>query len=346
MKTLNDNTIIQLGNGILEKVRGKYSAVFNGTYNSATAGFTMSPYNSGGKVAINIGDIIVVYYDTLSETIYYADTDIPLYDKDYQYSIFTVIDVNVDLDGSIYMKATDKFGNVCSINTVTGTSWFIGLNKAVIPCTWKHTVWNSPNRIESLLLDTKVRLFKKGDRIKFGTATDEDFFNNKTVEIKKIEITEYTDSTHFNYKLSLENDFGNSEKVLMECAGTMSGSITEKQHRITTNCPTYILGTMNDSDVNNCTSIVLPKGNITIDAGLYKEYLPKVGDVVCAYNSPTLTDYGLYLASIEYIQTMDTPTPYAILGVAGMTFTKYYIVNNAFVTVVNTGGSGSDNVSN
>ena len=102
---------------------------------------------------------------------------------------------------------------------------------------------------------------------------------------------------------------------------------------------------MNDSDINDCNSIILPKGNITIDTELYSEYLPKVGDVVCAKNSPTITDYGLYAATIEYIQTIDTSTPYAILGVAGMTFTKYYIVNGAFSTVENTGGS-SGNVTN
>ena len=75
-------------------------------------------------------------------------------------------------------------------------------------------------------------------------------------------------------------------------------------------------------------------------------YLPKVGDVVCAKNSPTITDYGLYAATIEYIQTMDTSAPYAILGVAGVTFTKYYLTNSAFVTTINTGGSGAGNVNN
>ena len=149
----------------------------------------------------------------------------------------------------------------------------------------------------------------------------------------------------------MAKDFGYSEEVQITCNGTLvrklgGTSYTEKQRKISTNCPTYILGTMNDSDINDCNSIILPKGNITIDAELYSEYLPKVGDVVCAKNSPTITDYGLYAASIEYIQTMETPTPYAILGVAGVTFTKYYIISKAFVTTVNTGSSGAGNVSN
>ena len=133
----------------------------------------------------------------------------------------------------------------------------------------------------------------------------------------------------------------------MRCSVVLNGNTyTEKQRRITTNCPTYILGTMNDSDINDCNSIILPKGNITIDAQLHSEYLPKVGDIVCAKNSPTITDYGLYAATIEYIQTMDTSAPYAILGVAGVTFTKYYLTNSAFVTTINTGGSGAGNVNN
>ena len=72
----------------------------------------------------------------------------------------------------------------------------------------------------------------------------------------------------------------------------------------------------------------------------------QVGDVVCANNSPTITDYGLYAANIVYIQTTDTSTPYAILSVAGVTSSKFYIISKAFVTTVNTGGSGAGNVSN
>lgn len=349
MKTLNDDTIKQLGNGIIDKIRRKYNAYFGGSYNTATGEveFGNALYNRIGKFAIHVGDCIIVNHLDITEPVYYTDTFTINFDTNTPYTVFTVLDVNVEADGSIYIDALDKAGNKVSIDSANGSTFFIKLKEPIIPITWNHTTWKSNNRIQSLVLDSNFLKFKEGDKIKFGSANDETFFNNTTVEIKEIVISNKTDNTHFSAIFTLSNDFKNSEVVDMRCSVVLNGNTyTEKQRRITTNCPTYILGTMNDSDVNNCTSIVLPKGNITIDAGLYKEYLPKVGDVVCAYNSPTLTDYGLYLASIEYIQTMDTPTPYAILGVAGMTFTKYYIVNNAFVTVVNTGGSGSDNVSN
>lgn len=343
MKILNDNTIKQLGNGILEKVRGKYCAMFTGTYVDTTGGFNMSPYNSINKVAINIGDIIAVYHNTLSETIYYSDTDIPLYDSNYDYSLFTVINITVDLDGSIYIIATDKFGNTCKINSASGTTFFITLDKTVIPCTWDHTVWNSSNRIESLLLDSKIRLFKEGDKIKFGNALDEDFFNKQIVEIKKIEISEYTDNTHFKYKLTLENDFGSGEKVLMECNGTMSGSITEKQRRITTNCPTYILGRLNSTStsVTECFYIFLPKSNTVLEYHLYDEYYPKPGDIVCS-----ITDDGWssmsYLGNIIYVDFNST-TPYAIINVQLIASSKFLIIGNSFIEEGSGGGNSGVN---
>ena len=352
MKTLNDDTIKQLGNGIIDKIRKKYNAYFGGSYNTATGEveFGNALYNRIGKFAVHVGDCIIVNHQDITEPVYYTGTFNINFDTNTPYTVFTVININRRLGGGIYIDALDKAGNKVSINSENGSTFFIELKEPIIPITWNHTTWKSNNRIQSLVLDSNFLKFKEGDKIKFGSAEDETFFNNTTVEIKEITISDYTedmDGTHFSAIFTLSNDFKNSEVVDMRCSVVLNGNTyTEKQRRITTNCPTYILGTMNDSDVANCTSIVLPKGNITIDAELYSKYLPKVGDVVCAYNSPTLTDYGLYLASIEYIQTMDTATPYAILGVAGMTFTKYYIVNGAFVTVVNTGGSGAGNVSN
>lgn len=349
MKTLNDDTIKQLGNGIIDKIRRKYNAYFGGSYNTATGGveFGNALYNRIGKFAVHVGDCIIVNHQGITEPVYYNGTFTINFDINIPYTIFTVLNVNVEGDGSIYIDALDKAGNKVSINSANGSDFFIILKEPIIPITWDHTTWKSNNRIQSLVLDSNFLKFKEGDKIKFGSANDETFFNNTTVEIKEIVISNKTDNTHFSAIFTLSNDFKNSEVVDMRCSVVLNGNTyTEKQRRITTNCPTYILGTMNDSDINNCTSIILPKGNITIDASLYKEYLPKVGDIVCAYNSPTITDYGLYTATIEYIQTMDTPTPYAILGVAGITFAKYYIISKAFVTTVNTESSGAGNVSN
>lgn len=349
MKTLNDDTIKQLGNGIIDKIRGKYNAYFIGTYDTETGGveFANIFYNRIGKCAVNVGDCIIVNHQSIREPVYYTGTFNINFDTNTPYTVFTVLDVNVEAGGSINIDALDKAGNKVFINSANGSTFSIGLKEPIIPITWNHTTWKSNNRIQSLVLDSNFLKFKEGDKIKFGSAEDETFFNKTTVEIKEITISNYTDSTHFSAIFTLSNDFKNSEVVDMRCSVVLNGNTyTEKQRRITTNCPTYILGTMKDSDIVDCNSIILPKGNLTIDAQLYSKYLPKVGDVVCAYNSPTLTDYGLYAATIEYIQTMDTSTPYAILGVAGMTFTKYYIVNGAFVTVVNTGGSGAGNVSN
>lgn len=354
MKTLNDDTIKQLGNGIIDKIRRKYNAYFGGTYDTATGGVEFGNifYNRIGKFAVHVGDCIIVNHQNITVPVYYPDTFTINFDINTPYTIFTVLDVNVEEDGSIYIDALDKAGNKVFINSQDRSTFFIGLKEPIIPITWNHTIWKSNNRIQSLVLDSNFLKFKEGDKIKFGSADNEAFFNATTVEIKKFVIGSKINSNNFSFEIVLAKDFGYSEEVQITCNGslarTLSGKVsyTENQRRITTNCPTYILGTMNDSDINDCNSIVLPKGEITIDAQLHSEYLPKVGDVVCAKNSPTITDYGLYAASIEYIQTMDTATPYAIVGVAGMTFTKYYIVNGAFVTTVNTGGSGTDNVTN
>lgn len=339
MKTLNDDTIKQLGNGIIDKIREKYNAYFIGNYNTATGGveFANIFYNRIGKFTVNVGDCIIVDHQGITEPVYYAGTSTINFDINIPYTIFTVLNVNVEVDGSIYIDALDKAGNKVSINTANGSAFFIKLEEPIIPITWDHTTWKSNNRIQSLVLDSNFLKFKEGDKIKFGFANDETFFNNTTVEIKEITISKYTDNTHFSAIFTLSNDFKNSEVVDMRCSVVLNGNTyTEKQRRITTNCPTYILGTINDSDINDCTSIILPNGNKTIDAKLYSEYLPKVGDVVCTYNSPNITDYGLYTANIVYIQTMDTQMPYAILGVAGLTFTKYYLTNSAFVTNINT----------
>ena len=349
MKTLNDDTIKQLGNGIIDKIRRKYNAYFGGSYNTATGEveFGNALYNGIGKFAVHVGDCIIINHQDITEPVYYAGTFNINFDTNTPYTVFIVLDANVDSNGSIYIDALDKAGNKVSIDSQNGSTFFIKLKEPIIPITWNHTIWKSNNRIQSLVSDSNFLKFKEGDKIKFGSADNEAFFNNTTVEIKEITISNKTDNTHFSAIFTLSNDFKNSEVVDMRCSVVLNGNTyTEKQRRITTNCPTYILGTMNDSDINDCNSIVLQKGNITIDAQLHSEYLPKVGDVVCAKNSPTITDYGLYAATIEYIQTMNTSTPYAILGVAGMTFTKYYIVNGAFSTVENTGGSGAGNVEN
>ena len=346
MKTLNDNTIKQLGNGIIDKIRRKYNAYFGGSYNTATGEveFGNTLYNRIGKFAVHVGDCIIVNHQGITEPVYYAGTSTINFDINTIYTVFTVINVNIEADSSIYIDAFDKAGNKVSINSADGSTFFIGLKEPIIPITWNHTTWKANNRIQSLVLDSNFLKFKEGDKIKFGSADNETFFNNTTVEIKEITISKYTDNTHFSAIFTLSNDFKNSEVVDMRCSVVLNGNTyTEKQRRITTNCPTYILGTMKDNDINDCNSIILPKGNITIDAKLYSEYLPKVGDVVCASNSPTITNYGLYAANIEYIQTMNTATPYAILGVAGVTFSKWYLTKSAFVTVVDTGGSGSSN---
>lgn len=346
MKTLNDDTIKQLGNGIIDKIRRKYNAYFGGSYNTTTGEveFGNALYNRIGKFAVHVGDCIIVNHQDITEPVYYDGTFTINFDTNTPYTVFTVLDANIDSNDSIYIDALDKAGNKVSINSINGSTFLIKLKEPIIPITWDHTTWKSNNRIQSLVLDSNFLKFKEGDKIKFGSANDETFFNNTTVEIKEITISNYTDSTHFSAIFTLSNDFKNSEVVDMRCSVVLNGNTyTEKQRRITTNCPTYILGTMKDSDIVDCNSIILPKGNLTIDAQLYSKYFPKVGDVVCAYNSPTLTDYGLYAANIVYIQTMDTATPYAILSVAGVTSSKFYLVNNAFVTVVNTGGSGSSN---
>lgn len=341
MKILNDDTIKQLGNGILDKIRGKYNAYFIGTYDSETGGvdFGNTLYNRIGKFAVHVGDCIIINHQDITEPVYYTGTFNINFDTNTPYTVFIVLDANIDSNGSIYIDALDKAGNKVSIDSANGSSFSIELKEPIIPITWNHTSWTSNNRIQSLVLDSNFLKFKEGDKIKFGSVDNETFFNATTVEIKKFVISDKINSNKFSFEIVLAKDFGYSEEVQITCNGTLSKTLagkvfyTERQRKISTNCPTYILGTMNNNnDITDCTSIILPKGEITIDAELRSEYLPKVGDIVCANNSPTITDYGPYAATIEYIQTMYTSKPYAILGVVGLTFTKYFIAEGAFVT--------------
>lgn len=343
MKTLNDDTIKQLGNGIIDKIGGKYNTYFRGIYNTATGEvkFGDALYNRVGRFAVHVGDCIIVAHQGITEPVYYDGTFNINFDTNTPYTGFTVLEANMNSNGSIYIDAFDKAGNKVSINSINGDTFSIRLKEPIIPITWNHTTWESINKIKSLVLDSNFLKFKEGDKIKFGSA-DEGFFNATTVEIKKLVVSDNPSINNFSFEIVLAKDFGYSEEVQITCNGSLarssSGTVsyTEKQRRITTNCPTYILGTMNDSDINDCTSIILPKGEITIDAQLYSEYLPKVGDIVCARNSPTITDYGFYTATIEYIQTTDTPAPYAILRAVEATFPKYYLTDSAFVTTLNT----------
>lgn len=347
MKTLNDDTIKQLGNGIIDKIRGRYNAYFIGTYDTATGGVDFGNILNDriGKFAVNIGDYIIVYHQGITEPVYYAGTSTINFDINTSYTIFTVLNVNVEADGSIYIDALDKACNKVFINSQNGSTFFIGLKEPIIPITWNHTSWKSNNRIQSLVLDSNFLKFKEGDKIKFGSADDETFFNNTTVEIKEITISKYTDNTHFSAIFTLSNDFKNSEVVDMRCSVVLNGtSYTEKQRRITTNCPTYILGVLDNtsSSLTSCQFIFLPKSNVLLDAMLYSNYYPKPGDIVCSITD-NVQDMN-YLGNISYID-FNASTPYVTINIGITTQAEFLIIGNSFIEKGYAGGNTGGGVS-
>lgn len=347
MKTLNDDTIKQLGNGIIDKIRRKYNAYFGGSYNTATGEveFGNALYNRIGKFAVHVGDCIIVNHQDITEPVYYAGTSTINFDINTSYTVFTVINANIEADSSIYIDALDKAGNKVSINSANGSVFFIELKEPIIPITWNHTTLKSNNRIQSLVLDSNFLKFKEGDKIKFGSADNETFFNNTTVEIKEITISKYTDNTHFSAIFTLSNDFKNSEVVDMRCSVVLNGtSYTEKQRRITTNCPTYILGILDNagSSLTSCQFIFLPKSNVLLDAMLYSNYYPKPGDIVCSITD-NVQDMN-YLGNISYID-FNANTPYVTINVGITTQAEFLIIGNSFIergsAGDNTGGGGA-----
>lgn len=347
MKTLNDDTIKQLGNGIIDKIRRKYNAYFGGSYDTATGGveFGNALYNRIGKFAVHVGDCIIVNHQGITEPVYYTGTFTINFDTNTPYTVFTVLDVNVEADGSIYIDAFDKAGNKVFINSADGSTFFIGLKEPIIPITWNHTTWKSNNRIQSLVLDSNFLKFKEGDKIKFGSANDETFFNNTTVEIKEITISNYTDNTHFSAIFTLSHDFKNSEVVDMRCSVVLNGNTyTEKQRRITTNCPTYILGVLDNTgrSLTSCQSIFLPKSNILLDAMLYSNYYPKPGDIVCSITDNVQNMN--YLGNITYID-FNASTPYVIINIGLTTQAEFLIIGNSFIEKNSGGGNTGGGVS-
>ena len=167
MKTLNDDTIKQLGNGIIDKIRRKFNAYFGGSYNTATGEieFGNALYNRIGKFAVHVGDCIIINHPDITEPVYYTGTFNINFDTNTPYTVFIVLDANVTEDGSIYIDALDKAGNKVSINSQDRSTFFIGLKKAIIPITWNHTTWKYNNRIQSLVSDSNFLKFKEGDII-------------------------------------------------------------------------------------------------------------------------------------------------------------------------------------
>lgn len=347
MKTLNDDTIKQLGNGIIDKIRRKYNAYFGGSYDTATGGveFGNALYNRIGKCAVHVGDCIIVNHQGITEPVYYTGTFTINFDTNTPYTVFTVLDVNVEASGGINIDAFDKAGNKVSINSANGSTFSIELKEPIIPITWNHTLWKSNNRIQSLVLDSNFLKFKEGDKIKFGSAEDETFFNNTTVEIKEITISNYTDSTHFSAIFTLSNDFKNSEVVDMRCSVVLNGNTyTEKQRRITTNCPTYILGVLDNtgSSLTSCQSIFLQKSNVLLDAMLYSNYYPKPGDIVCSITDNVQNMN--YLGNITYID-FNASTPYVIINIGLTTQAEFLIIGNSFIEKNSGGGNTGGGVS-
>lgn len=347
MKTLNDDTIKQLGNGIIDKIRRKYNAYFGGSYNTATGEveFGNALKDRTGKFAVHVGDCIIVNHQGITEPVYYDGTFTINFDTNTPYTVFTVLDANIDSNDSIYIDAFDKAGNKVSINSANGNTFFIRLEESIIPITWNHTTWKSNNRIQSLVLDSNFLKFKEGDKIKFGSANDETFFNNTTVEIKEITISNYTDSTHFSAIFTLSHDFKNSEVVDMRCSVVLNGNTyTEKQRRITTNCPTYILGVLDNtgSSLTSCQSIFLPKSNVLLDAMLYSNYYPKPGDIVCSITDNVQNMN--YLGNITYID-FNASTPYVIINIGLTTQAEFLIIGNSFIEKNSGGGNTGGGVS-
>lgn len=346
MKTLNDDIIKQLGNGIIDKIRGKYNAYFGGSYNTATGGVEFGNifYNRIGKFAVHVGDCIIVNHQDITEPVYYAGTFNINFDTNTPYTVFIVLDANVAEDGSIYIDALDKAGNKVSIDSANGSTFFIKLKEPIIPITWNHTIWKSDNRIKSLVLDSNFLKFKEGDKIKFGSADNETFFNNTTVEIKEITISKYTDNTHFSAIFTLSNDFKNSEVVDMRCSVVLNRhTYTEKQRRITTNCPTYILGVLDNTGSSlTCQFIFLPKSNVLLDAMLYSNYYPKPGDIVCSITD-NVQDMN-YLGNIIYIY-FNASIPYAIVNIGLTTQAEFLIIGNSFIEKNSMGGNTGGGVS-
>ena len=350
MKILNDNTIKQLGNGIIDKIRGRYNAYFIGTYDTATGGidFANTLYNRIDKLAVNVGDCIIVNHQNIRGPVYYAGTSTINFDIDIPYTVFTVINISERLGGSIYIDALDKAGNKVSINSENGSTFFIELKEPIVPITWNHTTWKSNNRIQSLVLDSNFLKFKEGDKIKFGSANDENFFDNATVEIKEITISDYIDEidgTHFSAIFTLSHAFKNSEVVDMRCSVALNGNTyTEKQRRITTNCPTYILGVLNNtgSSLTSCQSIFLPKSNVLLDAMLYSNYYPKPGDIVCSITDNVQNMN--YSGNIIYID-FNASNPYVIINFGLMAQGEFLIIGNSFIEKNSGGGNTGGGVS-
>lgn len=294
MKTLNDNTIKQLGNGILSKVKNgcpnilKFKVDHSISPNLIQDDYTLEniiDYKAGDIITINNVGLITDYtYIDLNRTII---SDIPYIEKEAPYSTFIILKVE-SIKRMLVITAIDKHGNIIQfINSGSGFGIII-LVKTTLPVTYNIDCTNLENESDIInsILNSKAHIYKKGDKINISAIGDQpstSLFEKGIYEITDNEVdTSKTGNSNVNY-LSLTKKYSDTESVTHKIGYYYDGTIFTWANlggydSWTTNCSVNIESTYNNGDYNFTGTIRLPISNKVFTIPILTVYIPKIGD--------------------------------------------------------------------
>lgn len=280
MKALNDNTIKQLGNGILAKVKEGCSLRYPGTFTQSTSKIQL--FDSRFKE----GDIIsVVNSDGITYCI--GITSIPIVEEGIDISYYLVSKINDKDETYATICLLDKFGNTlcCDLNKTDCTLGNFSILDRVIPITYNIDCTNTNDHLLKII-NTDILNYRKGDKIKIESDEESTIASLFCSGIFDVVDNYITRNSTISGTLTLSRTFSKNETVTYEIAyyknTTNSNFSIDSSSYISTNCP-CILKTNNtiDSLTYPINSVCLPNSRKYIASGdVVSRYIPKQGDVI------------------------------------------------------------------
>lgn len=281
MKALNDNTIKQLGNGILAKVKEGCSLRYPGTFTQSTSKIQLfdSRFKEGDIIAVvNSNDI----------TYCIGITSIPIVEEGIEISYYLVSKVNSKDETYSTIFLLDKFGNTlyCDLDKTDSTLGNFNILDRVIPITYNIDCTDTNDHLLKII-NTDILNYRKGDKIKIKSdeeSTVDSLFYSGIFDIVDNDIIR---NNSISGTLTLSRTFSENETVTYvigyyKYTTNSNFSISSNSSRISTNCPCILMTNNNiDSLTYPINSVSLPNSRKYIASGtIVSRYIPKQGDVI------------------------------------------------------------------
>lgn len=280
MKALNDNTIKQLGNGILAKVKEGCSLRYPGTFTQSTSKIQLfdSRFKEGDIIAVvNSNDI----------TYCIGITSIPIVEEGIEISYYLVSKVNSKDETYSTIFLLDKFGNTlyCDLDKTDSTLGNFNILDRVIPITYNIDCTDTNDHLLKII-NTDILNYRKGDKIKIKSDDESTIASLFYSGIFDVVDNCITRNNSISGTLTLSRTFSENETVTYAIAyyknTTDSNFSIDSNSRISTNCPCIL---MTNDGIGSLTypinSVSLPNSRKYIASGtIVSRYIPKQGDVI------------------------------------------------------------------